>query len=116
MSGGGPAAIICGFSDLAAGLGGLAWELGGRGGLVLNGNEVQKAEVGISPEGEGVRLEMHTKGAEVEATLVPSPGTVELRALGGAEPPGGALEAAICTATIRSRGWGRTLQCPGHLS
>jgi hypothetical protein len=116
MSGGGPAAIVCGFSDLAAGLGGLAWELGGRGGLVLNGNEVQKAEVGIWPEGEGVRLEMHTKGAEVEATLVPSPGTVELRALGGAEPPGGALEAAICTATIRSRGWGRTLQCPGHLS
>ena len=47
MSGGGPAAIVCGFSDLAAGLGGLAWELGGRGGLVLNGNEVQKAEVGI---------------------------------------------------------------------
>lgn len=116
MSGGGPAAIVCGFSDLAAGLGGLAWELGGRGGLVLNGNEVQEAEVGIAPQGDGVRLEMRTKDAEVEATLVPTPGTVKPRSPGGAEPPGGALEAAICTATIRSRGWGRTLQCPGHLS
>ena len=113
MSDGGPAAIVCGFSDLAAGVGGVAWELGGRSGLLLNGNEVQEAEVGISPEGEGVRLEMRTKGAEVEATLVPSPGTVEPRSPGGAEPPGGALEAAICTATVRSKGWGRTFQCSG---
>ncbi len=116
MSDGGSAAIVCGFSDLAAGVGGVAWELGGRGGLLLNSNEVQEAEVGISPEGEGVRLEMRTKGAEVEATLVPSPGTVEPRSPGEAEPPGGALEAAICTATVRSKGWGRTFQCPGHLS
>jgi len=116
MSDEGPAAIVCGFSDLAAGVGGLAWELGGRGGLLLNSNEVQEAEVGISPEGEGVRLEMRTKGVEVEATLVPSPGTVEPRSPGGTEPPGGTLEAAICTATIRSKGWGRTFQCPGHLT
>jgi len=26
------------------------------------------------------------------------------------------LQAAICTATVRSNGWGRTFQCPGHLS
>jgi hypothetical protein len=59
---------------------------------------------------------MRTEGAEVEAMLVPSPGTVEPRSAEGAEPPGGALEAAICTATIRSKGWGRTFQSPGHLS
>jgi hypothetical protein len=112
----GSAAIVCGFSDLAVGVGGVAWELGGRGGLLLNSNEVQEAEVGISPGGEGVRLEMRTNGAEVEATLVPRPGTVEPRSLGEAERPGGALEAAICTATVRSKGWGRTFQSPGHLS
>jgi hypothetical protein len=116
MSEKGPAAIVCGFSDLAAGVGALAWGLGGRGGLLLSGNEVEEAEVGISPEGQGVRLAMRTEGAEVEATLVPSPGLVELRSPGGTEPPGGVLEAAICTATIRSKGRGRTLQSPGHLS
>lgn len=116
MSNEGPAAIVCGFSDLAAGLGGLAWELGGRGGLLLSSNQVQEAEVGFSPEDDGVRLEMRTEDAEVEAMLVPSAGTVEPRSAEGAEPPGGALEAAICTATIRSKGWGRTFQSPGHLS
>ncbi|MGH2983143.1 MAG: hypothetical protein ACRDK5_02625 [Solirubrobacterales bacterium] len=116
MRDGGPAAIVCGFSDLAAGLGGLAWGLGGRGGLLLNSNEVQAAEVGLSPEGEGVRLEMRTEGAEVEAMLAPIAGAVEPHVPEGAEPPGGALEAAICTATIRSKGWGRTFQCPGHFS
>lgn len=111
-----PAAIVCGFSDLAAGLGALAWHLGGGGGLLLNSNEVTEAEVGFSPEDEGMRLEMRSEGAEVEAMLAPSAGVVEPGTPKGAEPPGGALEAAICTATIRSKGWGRSFQCPGHLS
>jgi hypothetical protein len=116
MSDEGPAAIVCGFSDLAAGLGGLAWTLGGRGGLLLSSNEVREADVGLSPEDEGVRLEMRTEAAEVEATLVPGAGAVEPRSVGTTEPPGGTLEAAICTATVRSKGWGRTFQCPAHLS
>jgi hypothetical protein len=116
MSDEGPAAIVCGFSDVAAGVGGLAWGLGGQGGLLLSSNEVQEAEVGISPQGEEVRLEMRTDAAEVEATLTPTVGAVEPRSPDGAEPPGGALEAAICRATIRSKGWGRSFQCPAHLS
>jgi hypothetical protein len=116
MSDEGPAAIVCGFSDLAAGLGGLAWRLGERGGLLLSSNEVQEADVGFTPEDDGVRLEMRTESAEVEAILAPSAGTVEPRSPEGDEPPGGALEAAICTATIRSKGWGKSFQCPAHLS
>ncbi len=116
MSDDGPAAIVGGFSDLAAGLGGLAWELGGSGGLLLSNNEVQEAEVGFSPEDDGMRLEMRTESAEVEAVLAPTVGLAEPRSPDGAEPPGGALEAAICTVTVRAKGWGRTFQCPGHLS
>jgi hypothetical protein len=116
MSDGEPAAIVGGFSDLAAGLSGLAWQLGGSGGLLLGRNEVQEAEVGFFPEDEGIRLEMRSEGAEVEARLAPRPGPVEPRSPGGSEPPGGTLEAAICSATVRSKARGRTFQCPGHLS
>jgi hypothetical protein len=74
MSDDGPAGIVGGFSDLAAGLGGLAWQLGGSGGLLRRNDEVQEAHVGFSREGEGMRLEMRAEGAEVEATLAPSVG------------------------------------------
>jgi hypothetical protein len=116
MSDGEPAAIVCGFSDLATGHAGLAWQLGGGGGLLLSGNEVEVAEVGFVPEDQGMRVEMSSNGTEVEAMLAPSAGVVEPKSPDGAEPPGGALEGAICTATVRSKGWGRTFQCPGHLS
>jgi hypothetical protein len=116
MSDDGPAGIVSGFSDLASGLGGLAWQLGGSGGLLLRNDGVQEAGVGFSSEGEGMRLELRADGAEVEATLAPIVGMAEPRSPDGAEPPGGALEAAICTATVRSKGRGRTVQCPGHIS
>jgi hypothetical protein len=116
MRDGGPAAIVGGFSDLATGLGGLAWQLGGSGGLLLRDNEVTEAEVGLFPEDEGMRLEMRSEGAEVDAVLAPSAGVVAPRSPEGAEPPGGALEAANCAVTVRSKGKGRTVQCPGHLS
>lgn len=116
MSDEGPAAIVGGFSDLASGLGGLAWQLGGNGGLLLASDEVDEAEVGFSPEGEGMRIELRAEGVEVEAVLVPTAGMVEPQSSDGAEPPGGALTAAICRGTIRSKGWGRSFQCPGHLS
>jgi hypothetical protein len=116
MSDDGPAAIVGGFSDLATGLGGLAWRLGGSGGLLLRGNEVTEAEAGLHPEGEGLRFELRAEGAEVEAMLSPAAGVVEPRAPEGADPPGGALQAGVCTATVRSKGKGRTVQCLGHLS
>ena len=116
MSEAAPTALVCGFSDLSAGLGGLAWELGGRGGLLLSDNSVRKAEVDYSQEGEEVRLSMSSEGAEVEVTLAPGTEALSPRTPAGAEPPGGPLEARICPATVRSVSWGRTFQCPGHLS
>jgi hypothetical protein len=112
----GPAAIVCGFSDLAAGLGGLAWELGSRGGLVLSDNSVREAEIGISREGEDVRLEMRAEDAQLEVALTTSAGPVSPHSPEGAAPPGGPLQEAICSATVRFVDWGRTFQCAGHLS
>jgi hypothetical protein len=116
MREGAPTALVCGFSDLAAGLGGLAWELGRRGGLLLRDNSVRKAEVDYSQDAGELRLSMSSEDAEVEMTLAPTTVTVSPQTPGGPEPPGGPLEAAICTATVRSKGWGRTFQCPGHMS
>jgi hypothetical protein len=109
-------ALVCGFSDLAAGLGGLAWGLAGGGGLLLNQGEVTPAQVEISEADEGVQAQLSAGEVAVEATIVPRTGLIPLRDAQGEEPAGGALESGVCTATIRSAGWGRTLECPGHLS
>jgi hypothetical protein len=109
-------ALVCGFSDLAAGIGGLAWGLAGGGGLLLNQGEVTPAEVEISEAEEGVRAQLNAGEAAVEATIVPRTGLIPLRDAEGNQPASGALEGGVCTATVRSAGWGRTLECPGHLS
>jgi hypothetical protein len=108
--------LVCGFSDLAAGIGGLAWGLAGGGGLLLNQGQVTPAETEISEADEGVRAQLTSGDVTVEATIAPRTGLVALREPEGAQPARAALEGAVCTATVRSAGLGRTLQCPGHLS
>jgi hypothetical protein len=117
MSGDGPVgALVCGFSDLAAGIGGLAWGLAGGGGLLLNQGEVTPAEAEISEADEGVQVELSAGDVTVEAAIVPRTGLIPLRDAEGGEPATGVLECGVCSATVRSAGWGRTLECPGHLS
>jgi hypothetical protein len=117
MSDDGPAgALVCGFSDLAAGIGGLAWGLAGGGGLLLNQGEVTPAEAEISEADDGVQVEMSAGEVKVEASVVPRTGLIALRDAEGGQPPTGSVEGAVCRATVRSAGWGRTLECPGHLS
>jgi hypothetical protein len=107
---------VCGFFDLAAGLGGLAWNLGARGGLLMSDGEVSDAEAEISEEEGAVLLRLATDKAKLEVTIAPRAGALSLVTADGSAPPGGPLEAATCIATLRSEDWGRTLQCPGHLS
>jgi hypothetical protein len=117
MSGGERAgALVCGFSDLAAGLGGLAWELGGTGGLLMSEGAVAEADPEITAQDGSLELGLTTEKAQVEVTLSPRAGTIPLRSADGSPAPGGALEAATCTAAVRSAGGGRTLQCPGHMT
>jgi hypothetical protein len=117
MSGGDRAgALVCGFYDLAAGLGGLGWDLRGTGGLLMSDGAVTGAEAEITANERDLELKLTAEKAEVEATLSPRAGTIPLRSPNASPPPGGALEAATCMATVRSAGGGRTLQCRGHLT
>lgn len=116
MSGAGSGgALICGFSDLAAGIGGLAWQLGEPGGLVLDDAGVHPAEVELSRDAEGLELRLSSPAGEAQARLAPRTGRRALETASGSEPPGGRLEAAVCTAEV-SVGARRNLRCFGHLS
>ena len=108
-------ALVCGFSDVAAGVGGLAWRLGEEGGLVMIGDDVHDAEVQLADGGETIELRLSSPEGETQAKLAPRTGRLMPEAAGGA-PPGGALEAAACTAEVKPAGQRRTLQCFGHLS
>jgi len=110
---GGP--LVCGFSDLASGFGGLAWRLGAQGGLILDDGGVQAAEVEISEADESVELRLASTGGETQATLTPRPSRLALETPEGT-PPGGGLEASVCSAEVKPAGENRTLRCFGHLS
>ena len=109
-------ALVCGFYDLAAGLGGLGWDLRGTGGLLMRDGTVSDAEAEITGHEGDLELKLTADKAAVEATLSPRAGSIPLRSPNGSPPPGGALEAATCMATVRSASGGRTLQCRGHLT
>jgi hypothetical protein len=105
---------VCGFSDLASGLGGLAWSIAGGGGLLLSDGDVKAAEPAISKSGSGMKLELSTGDATVEAELAELTPAPELA--GDGVGLGASMRTTTCTATVRSKGWGRTLQCPGHIT
>src|SRR5262245_50299664 len=102
--------LVCGFSDMASGLGGLAWNLAGGGALLLSNGEVAAAEPEISFEGETSNLRLVSPEISVDAALAPhtAPPPLEPAA------PGGEVRAATCTATVEADG--RKLNCPGHLT
>jgi hypothetical protein len=109
-------ALVCGFSDLASGLAGLAWSLESRGGLLLRDDEVREANPEITRDGAATRVKLSSEAGEAEATIAPRTGSLDLATAEGSPPPGGGLEASLCTATLKPAGEDRTLQCFGHLS
>jgi hypothetical protein len=115
MSAGSARPLVCGFFDLAGGSAGLAWKLGESGGLLLEEDDVLSAGVEISERGDDLNLEMKTKRSDVDVRLQPRPALLELETAGNGTPPY-SLEFAPCAATVRGKGRGRGLQCPGHLS
>ena len=117
MSGDGSGgALVCGFSDVAAGLGGLAWRLGEEGGLAMSDAGIHPARVEISASEESIELRLSSDAGETAARLAPRPGRLTLETAAGVEPPGGRLEAAICAAEVEPAGQSRTLSCFGHMS
>jgi hypothetical protein len=101
--------FICGFGDPAAGLGGLAWDLGEPGALLLNDGRLDAASFALEEGGDAATLEIATGDATIEATL--SPRTAELP-LGDA----GDLRVVVGVADAGPKDGSQSFQCPGQIS
>ena len=101
------AGLICGFGDPAAGLAGLAWEVGEPGGLLVSGGEARLASFSLEGGGDAAVLELTAGDARVEATL--SPRTASLPLAGEVQGP----ELTVCETEVRSGGG--TVTCPGQI-
>lgn len=103
-------AFVCGFGDPAAGVGGLAWDLGEPGALLLSDGEVRPATFALEEGGDAATLEVTAEEVTTEATL--SPRTAEI-------PLGGDLvgpTVVVCVAEVLPKQGSRTVRCPGQIS
>jgi len=105
-------ALICGFGDVAAGIGGLAWDLGEPGALLLSQGEVRPASFAIEEGGDATTIEI-TAGEEVVEAIL-SPQTMLVEEHGSKNPF--QFRALSCSAEVRSKGGAQTLHCPGEVS
>jgi hypothetical protein len=108
------AAIVCGFGDVAAGLGGLAWDIGEPGAVLLSQGEAQPASFAIEEGGDAATVEITTADATLEATLAPHTAEVPLVDRDGHDPHG--LRFNACAAEVRSTGGTQTFRCSGCIA
>jgi hypothetical protein len=105
-------ALIWGFGDVAAGVGGLAWDLGEPGALLLSKGAVRPATFSIEEGGDATVLELAGEEDTLEATLSPQMGLVQQADVGN--PVG--FRALACLAEVRSKGGSQTFQCSGQIT
>jgi hypothetical protein len=110
---GGQSAIVCGFGDVAAGLGGLAWDIGRPGAVLLSKGEAQPATFALEEGGDAATLELTAGDLKLEATLAPHTAEVALADREGHDPHGVTFSA--CTAEVRSSGGNQTFPCSGYI-
>ncbi len=104
--------FVCGFGDLPSGLGGLAWDLGEPGALLLSGGQVRRASFALEQDLETTTVQITADTDTVEATLAPQRTLVEH------PDPENPVEfkATACVAEVRPKGGNRTAECAGQIS
>ena len=102
--------FVCGFGDPAAGVGGLAWDFGEPGALLLNEGEARPGTFALEEGGDAATLEITAGDSTMEATL--SPRTAEI-ALDGEVPSPTAL---VCVADVLPKEGVPAVQCAGQIS
>jgi hypothetical protein len=105
-------AFVCGFGDVQAGLGGLAWDLGEPGALLLSKGEVRQATFALERDLETTTVEITAGADTVEATLAPERTLIEHP---DADNPV-EFKATGALAEVRSKGGDQTFECAGQLS
>jgi hypothetical protein len=101
-----PGGLVCGFGDAAAGVGGLAWDLGEPGAVLLSDGEARPGTFALEEGGGDVAVVITAGEASLEATL--SARTAELALAGGPV-------ATVCAADARPAGGTQTFECPGQI-
>jgi hypothetical protein len=99
--------FVCGFGDLSAGIGGLAWDFGEPGALLLVDGDARPASFALEEGGDALTLEVTADHSSVNATL--SPRTAEI-----ALDEGG-LTAVVCVADVSPKGSSEAVQCAGQI-
>jgi hypothetical protein len=115
MNGTLPEAIICGFGDVGAGVGGLAWDLGEPGALLLSDGQAQQATFAIEEGGDVATLAVTAGDVTLEGILTPKAAPVAV-ATDERPSPGAGLTVTACTAEVRSSVRTETLRCFGQIS
>ncbi len=98
--------LVCGFGDLAAGLGALAWDLGEPGAILLSEGEARPATFAIEEGGDAAAIAITAGEHSVEATLSPRAAEIALQAGPIASP---------CSAEVHFEGGTQTFQCWGQI-
>ena len=106
--------IACSFGDLAAGLGGMAWDLGEPGALLFDDGEARAATFAVEESGDAAMIELSAGDAKLEATLAARDSALAL-APGDGET-GGDLTVTACTAEMRIEAGNRTVPGTGQIS
>jgi hypothetical protein len=102
--------FVCGFGDPATGVGGLAWDFGEPGALLLSEGEARPATFALEEGGDAATLEITSGDAALETTL--SPRTAEIPLSG--EVPGPTV--VVCGADVLPKQGGQAVQCAGQIS
>jgi hypothetical protein len=103
--------FVCSFGDASTGVGGLAWDLGEPGALLLTGGKARSAAFALEEGGDAATLEISAGDAALEATL--SPRTTEI-ALGGGNGLGATV--VVYSAEVSPRDGSRAFHCQGQIS
>jgi hypothetical protein len=103
--------VACGFGDVEAGLGGLAWDVGEPGALLLSEGAVHPATFALEEGGDASTLHITTGDVTVEATLIPQTAAITL----GGKTSRIALDVIACAAEVRFAGEAQTARCPGQI-
>ena len=101
--------FVCGFGDVAAGIGGLAWDFGEPGAVLLAEGEARPATFAIEEGGDAATLEISAGDSALIATL--SPRTAELPL-----DDGSGLTIAVCVAEADPNDGSETVGSSGQIS
>jgi hypothetical protein len=111
---GAQSATVCGFGDVAAGIGGLTWDIGEPGAVLVSKAEALAASSAMEEGGDAATLELTAGDLTLEATLAPHSAELPLVDRDGHNPH--SLRFSVCAVEVRIAGENQTFPCSGYIA